>query len=354
MRYQEPTSLPFTSEMDKRIRAVLESGVYTNGLFVELLEKEYKNQFGLEGECIAVNGCQSGLMLVLTALHVHRCLVPDFTFSATANAAYWACKSLVVADADAKTFNIRFRKLPRDVDGVMATHIFGNPCDCNRLKEQTEHEQVPVIYDAAHAHGAMYRGKPIGDQGVASVFSMSPTKSVTSGEGGMIVTKDKILAERLRILRNYGTEGGYEQTNPGLNARLSEFHAIIGLESLSRFWVNHRHRLDIVDRYLGAFPQDMTQKITPNCVHAWKDFTLLLGDRRNAVRSALEKGKYETRCYFRPISDLGCFKGAVIGQKTSMELYKSALQLPLHGNQSTRDADRIIEIVNNVTATTSP
>jgi dTDP-4-amino-4,6-dideoxygalactose transaminase len=174
---------------------------------------------------------------------------------------------------------------------------------------------------------------------------MSPTKTVTSGEGGMIVTKDKDLAEKLRILRNYGTEVNYEQFNPGLNARMSEFHAIVGLESLSRFWVNFSHRISLVEHYLEHFDADQVQKTTPNGGHAWKDFSVLLGTDRDALRDALTAKGIESKSYFRPISSLESYKGTISATKHSYEVNRQILQLPLPGNMSLQDVERVCEIL---------
>lgn len=337
-----------TDSMVKRLRAVLESGVYTNGPFARQLESEYKSCFNLKGECVAVNGCQSGLMLCLQTLDVHMPVVSDFTFSATANAAYWTCKRFSVADINPKTFNLALRKLPDDIDCVLPTHVFGNPCECEKLEELCEPEHIPLIYDAAHAHGASFNGVPIGDYGTASVFSMSPTKQVTSGEGGMVVTKDKDLADKLRILRNYGTELGYEQFNPGLNARMSEFHAVVGLESIARFWPNHSKRLALIEQYLSHFEPGIVQKTTPKAVHAWKDFAVFIGEGRDKVAESLLKQGIESKQYFKPISSLSSYKSFLKPQSHAYWTYRRIIQLPLHGNMRLQDVDRVCEIVKGV------
>lgn len=345
MKYQMPSKLVPSVLFFKRLDDIMESGNYTNGKYVAEFEREYKETFKLDAECIAVNGCQSGLMLVLKALKVGKPLVPDFTFSATANAAYWSCNGMVVGDADPGTFNLSIKKLPKSIDGVIATHVFGNPCDCNHLKDLTDPEQIPLIYDAAHAHGAYYDNRPIGEFGTASVFSLSPTKHLTTCEGGMIATKDKELANRLRVLRNYGTEKEYQQSVPGLNARMSEVHAIVGLESLIAFWDRFKERLSLVEEYLGYFPERFIQKTTPKGVHAWKDFSLLLGERRDKVRLNLERNGVESKVYFRPVSDLECYRSLTSPQKYSRQLYDSIIQLPLHTNMTQRDVRKVCAIV---------
>jgi len=339
--------------MIARLHDVLETGLYTNDKYTLAFEKAFREEFQLRGQCIAVNGCQSGLMLVLKALGVYYALVPDFTFSATANAVFWACHGLKVGDCSVRTWNLE-PKIPSDVDAVLSTHVFGNPCECDILQELADKDSLPLIYDCAHAIGAKFKGKPIGDFGTASVFSFSPTKMVCAMEGGMIVTKDAYLAERLRILRNYGTEdGGYDQVTPGLNARMSEVHAIFGLESLSSFEKRRKHRISLVNEYRNHFAEDMMQATTPDSVHAWKDFSLLLGDKREKVEVELTRRQIPFKRYFKPISSLSSYKGWSIPQKNALKISESVIQLPLHDNVSREEVAQIGRIVSKVLKGTS-
>jgi len=345
MRYQEPAKLECSAKVIAGLHDILDSGDYTNNKFVKQFESRFKEEFELRGHCIAVNGCQSGLMLILKALGIFYALVPDFTFSATANAVYWACHSMRTGDCDLKTFNLEPR-IPSDVDAVLATHIFGNPADCDALQEVADKDNLPLIYDAAHAIGATYKGKPIGDMGTASVFSFSPTKQIVAGEGGMIVTKDAYLAERLRILRNYGTEDGYDQSIPGLNSRLSEFHAILAMESLYDFRRRQKHRLSLVEEYHSYFGEKMAQKTNPDGQHAWKDYSLLLGNKRERIETILNAKSIPFKRYFKPISHLSCYKGWLAPQGNASTLYEGILQLPLHDNLSTDDVRMVAKMVS--------
>jgi perosamine synthetase len=330
-----------------RLHDVLATGNYTNDKYCLAFESAFKEEFDLQGQCIAVNGCQSGLMLVLKALGVYYALVPDFTFSATANAVYWACHGMKVGDCDPRTFNLE-PKLPSDVDTIVATHVFGGPCECDALQELADKDSLPLIFDCAHALGAKFKGKPIGDFGTASVFSFSPSKQITCSEGGMIVTKDAYLAERLRILKSYGTEDGYDQAIPGLNARMSEVHACFGLESLSTFAERQKHRLSLVEEYKTHFSEDMMQQTTSESFHAYKDFALLLGDKREKVEIELTKKQIPFKRYFKPISSLSSYKGWLIPQKNALRISESILQLPLHSNLEIEDCRRIANVVSSV------
>lgn len=349
IRYTEPAKLECSPMLIARLHDILESGNYTNGKYVSKFETEYKGRFSLRGNVIAVNSCTAGLMLVLKALDVRRPLIPDFTFSATALAASWACGRFVTGDCDLRTFNL-LPDIPAECDAVLSTHVFANPSYCDELQQVSEERKIPIIYDAAHAHGASYRGRSIGDMGTASVFSCSPTKSVTTLEGGIIVTKDHVLADRLRCLRNYGTEAGYQCSVIGLNARMNEFSACIGLESLTSFSKRWSHRMRLVEEYRRWFDEKQLQEVNGNSIHGWKDLSILLGGRRERVRKALDEKKIEHKSYFRPISDLKAFEGQP-HQRNAEVIFSSILQPPLSDRLTEEDVNAISKAILGVVRT---
>jgi dTDP-4-amino-4,6-dideoxygalactose transaminase len=352
IRYTEvPKTLGFSEEMSERLIDIFESGQLTNNKHTAHFERAFKEQFNLKGQCIAVNGCQSGLFLTLVALGVHRPLLPDFTFCSTAHAAYYASRDFKTGDCEPRSFNLEPRGRP-ECDCIMATHVFGNPASCQEIQETADELQVPVIYDAAHAIGATYKGSPIGDMGLASVFSLSPTKALTACEGGMIVTQNQCLADKLRKLRNYGNEPDYDCKYPGLNARLSELHSVIGLESLYNFKENFRKRISLVEEYQSFLPPEMLQSTTVGATHAYKDFSILLGQKREKVERALTEKAIEYRTYFRPISNLSCYEGWQAPQPHARQVYQSILQLPLHCGLEPEDIRRICKVVLSVEGVT--
>ncbi len=344
--------MPCSTTLIARLRNILSSGQLTNNKWTLSFEKAFKEEFNLKGQCIAVNGCQNGLFLTLVALGVHRPLLPDFTFSATAHAAYYASRDFKVGDCELDTWN-PIPKAKPECDAVIATHLFGNPCDCSELQEIANDLNIPVIYDAAHAIGAKFRGQPIGDMGVASVFSLSPTKALTAAEGGMIVTSNQCLADKLKKLRNYGSEPDYDVKCPGGNFRLSELHAIIGLESLSHFKGNFHKRLSLVEEYQSLLPPEILQKTNPEGQSAWKDFSILVGTKREKVQKALKEREIEYRTYFKPVSSLSCYEGWQTPQPNAKSVFESILQLPLHPNLETEDCRRIAKVVLGAIGDTS-
>ena len=128
---------------------------------------------------------------------------------------------------------------------IMGVHIWGTPCDATQLQEIADRHGIPLLFDAAQATGSRYLEKPLGGFGTAEIFSCSPTKVVTSGEGGIIATNDDELAAKLRVGRAYGDDGSYDCAFEGINARMSELHAVLGLASLEMAddAIAHRHRL---------------------------------------------------------------------------------------------------------------
>ena len=355
-KYTEvPKTLGLSEEMSERLIDIFESGQLTNNKFTAQFEQAFKEAFNLKGQCIAVNGCQNGLFLTLVALGVHRPLLPDFTFSATAHAAYYASRDFKVGDCDPQSFNLDLRgRAISECDAIVATHIFGNPCDHDTLKERADELGVPLIYDSAHAIGSSYKSKPIGDLGTASIFSLSPTKAITSCEGGVVVTSNNCLAEKLKKLRNYGNEPDYDCKYPGLNARMSEVHAIFGLESLDNFKENFRKRISLVEEYQSFLPPEMLQSTTVGATHAFKDFAILLGSKREKVCKALSEHQIEYRQYFRPISALSCYEGWQAPQPNARRVYESILQLPIHPNLETEDIRRICRVVMSAIGVTEP
>lgn len=345
MRYQEPPKIEHSAQLARQIQEVLESGIYTNGPLVRSFESAFREVLGLKGECVALSSCTSGLQLVLKALGVYRPLIPDFTFCATAHAVSWACHGFKVGDCDERTFNLEPQQVG-DCDAIVATHIFGNPCEHGRLEHLVEKNGFPIIYDAAHALGAKYNGTAVGDLGKASVFSLSPTKQITAGEGGMVVTQDSYLAEKIRKARNYGNEPDYDCKCAGINARMTEIQAIIGLESLRTFPSRMKHRKRLVEEYQAHFPEKMLQRTTPDSTHAWKDFSILVGkDKVEKVRGALMQQGIESKRYFRPISSLSCYNGSLSPCKTAKCLFEKIVQVPLHSNMNEDDCRRIAKIV---------
>jgi dTDP-4-amino-4,6-dideoxygalactose transaminase len=313
-----PDGVPYTRPLVpplERVAARLETsfanGMLTNGGLVREFEARMADRLGV-AHAVAVASCTSGLMLALRALRPEgKALMPSFTFSATAHAASWNGLQPVFVDCDAHSFQIDCAAAARQLEGVgvvMATHVSGTPCPTDRVEAMAAEAGIPVLYDAASALGALRQGRPVGSFGDAEVFSLSPTKPVTAGEGGVVTTASAEVAESVRIGRDYGNPGDYDTRFVGLNARMSELHAALALESLDLLDAHLERRIALAEEYrkaLDGLPGIGFQSVDHGDVATYKDFTLTVdpdafGMGRDELGRALRADGIETRSYFSP------------------------------------------------------
>lgn len=310
-RFIEPR-LPSLSEVLKLYGHAYSSGTITNAAIVARFESAVAERLGVR-HCVAVSSCTTGLMLVLKALGVKgEILIPSFTFFATGHAAVWNELRPVFVDCDNDTWTIdcedAVKRITDRTGAILAVHLYGNPCNIARLEEIAKDNKLPLIFDAAHAFGSMWRGLPVGQFGDAEVFSLSPTKLLVAGEGGLITTDDAILAHRLRAGRNYGDLGAYDPELIGINARMSEFNAALGLAGLPMLDDKLRRRQLIASMYtelLHDIPGLSFQTIDQRDLCSFKDYSVLIdtttfGLSRNQVAERLLAENIETKKYFYP------------------------------------------------------
>lgn len=308
----QPT-LPDYPLLDTKFRDIVSSMMLTNfSRFAQEFERSIQDRLSVENALTLPNGT-TALMLSLKAMGLKgEVICPSFTFSATGHSLIWNGLTPVFADIDPETFNVDpvdvERKITDKTCAIMAVHIFGNPCEIERLEDIARRHNLRLIFDAAHALGSTYRGRPIGSFGDVECFSLSGTKVVTSAEGGIVTSNDLALMERMRLGRNYGAGNDYDCEFIGLNGKMSEFHAAIALESLARLDELVSQRLLLVERYrqrLEGIPGIKFQRITDNCVSTYKDLGILIdpsqfGIDRNELMAELEKEQIHTKKYFYP------------------------------------------------------
>jgi FlaA1/EpsC-like NDP-sugar epimerase/dTDP-4-amino-4,6-dideoxygalactose transaminase len=297
----------------QRVSRSYESGQLTNGVLVRELEERMADRLRID-HVVAVSSCTSGLMLVVQALVDGRpgpVVLPSFTFSASAHAVAWNGRPLRFAECDPETFQIDLSHAEPALDGasaLMPTHVFGAPCSPEAVEKVAAAAEVPVVFDAAHALGATFQERPVGGFGDAEVFSLTPTKPMVAGEGGLIATHDADLAARLSLGRDYGNPGDYDTRFVGLNARMSEFHAAMALESLSLLDRTLARRQELAVRYVAGLadvPGVRSQVVPLADLSTYKDFTIAIdaarfGIDRNQLVAVLAAQGIDTRNYFDP------------------------------------------------------
>lgn len=303
--------LPDVPGVARALESVLDSGMLTNGPTVRRLEEAVASYLDVRN-VVAVSSCTAGLMLVLQAVGIRgRVVAPSFTFSATAHAIRWAGGAPDWADIDPTTLTLDPASAAAGTDGasaLMAVHLYGTPCNVERLQKQADAARIPLVFDAAHALGSRRKQRAVGGFGTAEVFSLSPTKVVVAGEGGLVATNDGGLAETVRIGRDYGNPGDYNCLFPGLNARMSELHATVALASLQGLDARVARRNELVERFrsaVGGLPGLTFPTVDPGDVSTYKDLTLLIdagafGLGAQALGAALRHEGIDSRRYYHP------------------------------------------------------
>jgi dTDP-4-amino-4,6-dideoxygalactose transaminase len=230
-------NLPDKRAILERISGALDRHWLTNGgPLVAEFEQRIASEIGVK-HCIAVANGTIALELAVRGLGLSgEVIVPAFTFIASAHALAWQHVSPVFCDVDRTTHTIdaiRAEELitPRTT-GILGVHLWGRACDVESLADLAARRHLALFFDAAHAFGCTHRGRAIGQFGSCEVFSFHATKFVHCGEGGAITTNDDVLAERLRLLRNFGFVGYDCVTAIGTNGKMSELAAAVGLTSL--------------------------------------------------------------------------------------------------------------------------
>ncbi|NJO83410.1 MAG: DegT/DnrJ/EryC1/StrS family aminotransferase [Blastochloris sp.] len=304
--------LPKLADMHEDLQNILESGMVTKGQYQRQFEAAVAEHLGVR-HAVAVSSCTTGLMLTYQALGLTGDVVlPSFTFMATASSLVWAGLKLVFADVDAATTNIdpeaAEAAITPHTSAIVAVHNFGNPAAIDQLQRIADRHGLKLIYDAAHGFGAQYQGIPVGRQGDAHVYSLSPTKLLVAGEGGIVATNNDELAHKIRLGREYGNDGNYDSVFAGINARLPEFNHVLALHGLPMLEQAATRRNEVVALYrreLGKIPGISFQAVRPGDRNSYREFGFLvdeaaLGLSRNELSAALQAEHIDTRHYYDP------------------------------------------------------
>lgn len=310
-RFIKPT-LPGLDSVVAAYASAFSEGLVTNAGLVARFEAMVAERLGVS-HCVAVSSCTSGLMLVLKSLGLTgEVIMPSFTFFATGHAAVWNNLTPVFADCRPDTWTLNLTDVESSItprtSAIIGVHLYGNPCSPAALCELASRHNLKLIFDSAHAFGSCSQHRPIGQFGDAEVFSLSPTKLLVAGEGGLVTTNDATLAKLVKLGRNYGDSGSYDPAFAGLNARMSEFNAALGLTGLSLVDSKVSRHNEIADHYRNSLcdlPGLSFQTVLPGDVSTYKDFSVIIdetrtGISRDAIARALLEHNIETRKYFDP------------------------------------------------------
>jgi perosamine synthetase len=335
------------------IKSALFSGQLTDGPRTAAFEEVFALRHATSHAVAFSNGtvALAGIYLALGIGPGDEVIVPSMTFISTATSVLHVGARPVFAEVTEDTFNldpsdVEARLTPR-TRAIVAVHYGGQPADLAELSSIASGAGIALIEDAAQAHGASYQGKPVGGFGQAAMFSFTPTKNVTTGEGGIVTTNDGELAIRLRLLRNHGQTSRYHHDLLGYNWRITEMQAAMGVVQISK--------LDaILDRkwanaaYLRSKLADIPSLLPPvarvDRTHAYMLFTLKMPAalRDDVMRALLEDG-IEARLYFPPAHLQPVFRDGEVSLPTTERLAGEMLSIPFHSRLSRTELDTIAE-----------
>lgn len=346
-----PLSKPIVGIAEKEaVLRVLESGMLAQGPEVAAFEQEF-SELVASHHCIAVNSGTSALHLGLLAAGIKsgdEVLVPSFTFAATANAVSLCGAIPIFVDIDPQTFNMNVdaaeAAIGNNTAGILPVHLYGHPANMPEFTKLAERHGLLLFEDAAQAHLASINGNPVGSFGT-SIFSFYPTKNMTSGEGGMIVTSDDEIARKARLLRNQGMEERYKNEIVGFNNRMTDLHASIGRAQLGSLFDRTERRREIAEKYNEQISTVETPYVGENVKHVYHQYTIRTKRRESLVEHLKQKDIGHGVYYPIPVHKLPSFEVNINLPETERAALE-VLSIPVHPSLTDEDVGEVIEAIN--------
>ncbi len=347
----------------KAVGDVLKSGRLTQGPIVEEFEEAFASFIGTE-YAIAVNSGTAALHVALLAAGVSEgdeVITTPFSFIATGNAILFCGARPVFVDIDENSFNINphiiEQKITPRTKALLVVHLFGQPCEMDRITQMCQRHRLILIEDACQAHGAEYQGRKVGSFGIGC-FSFYPTKNMTTGEGGMITTDDKELAEKAKMIRNHGQKERYLHEILGYNYRMADIAAALGICQLKKLPEFNRKRIEhaeFLTREISHIEGLMPPFVAPEVKHVFHQFTIRVteyfGISRDELKERLKNRGVMTEIYYplplhkQPLyQKLGYDDNLPLSEKAAQEV----LSLPVHPGLEEEDLKVIVRALADV------
>lgn len=352
--------LPPLDEYQALLEQIWQSRMLSNfAAFSKQLETIASDYIGVGAASVASGDI--GLATAISCLDLKpgsTCLVPSFTFNSTINAVLWNQLVPVFVDIDPHTLNMDPEAAAATAERcgpslVVATHVFGNPCDAPALRRLAASYEAPLLFDAAHGYGSRREGVSVGALGDVEVFSLSGTKPVTCAEGGLVTSADAEFLERFAYARAYGFQEDYNTVCAGMNGKMSELHAALGTLTLPTIDAVIEQRLVQVERYreqLQDLPGLRFQSVRDQDRSTYKDLAVLFEDRatRDRVQQDLADQQIQTKLYFRPCHRMDYFFPYADQDLPETDAaYDRILCLPLYAELEDRQIDQICDRVRS-------
>ena len=337
---------------------VLKSGNLAQGKKVKEFEQKYSDYCDVKYS-VAGNSGTAALHAALSSMGVGKgdeVIVPAFSFIATASAVSMCGATPVFADIDPNYFTIdpaNVEKLITDsTKAIIGVHLFGQPFDVDKISNF----EIPVIEDAAQAHGSMYHGKMVGGFGKAGCFSFYATKNMTTGEGGIVTTNDEKYSEIIRKFINHGQSEKYLHTSIGYNYRMTDIAASLGIEQLKKLDLFNARRIcnaNYYDNYLKVCGIVLPVR-RAYCKHVFHQYAIRITDdcplTRNEIMAKLkiDYGIDTAIHYPIPINKQPIYKNMKSSCPVSEKICNEILSIPIHPSLTTGDLNYICNSINEV------
>lgn len=362
MVYVTQPSLPPLEELQPYLESIWQSRTLTNnGPFHQQLEQALREHLGVAHVSLFTNATIA-LVTALQALRITgEVITTPYSFVATAHSLLWNGIKPVFVDVDPHTLNLDPDKIEAAITpqttAILPVHCYGNPCAVERMQQIADNYGLRLIYDAAHAFGVKHAGESVLSHGDLSVLSFHATKVFNTFEGGAIISNDAKTKRRIDHLKNFGFVDEVTVVAPGINGKMSEFNAALGLVQLRHIDESIRRRHAIDTRYRAGLAQVQGIHCLPcleqgSANHAY--FPILVGPEYPLTRDALyaylkEQGIYTRRYFYPLISDFPMYKGLPSASKENLPVaHHAAAQvmcLPIYPDLEESIVDRVIELI---------
>lgn len=323
------------------IDAFLSTWISSTGKYITKFEESFSTYCGLKYGIATSNGT-TALHLALVALGIGKndeVIVPDITFAATVNSVLYTGATPVIVDVEKDSWCISPDEIKKAITpntkAIIPVHLYGQPCDMDRICEIAKKHNLYIVEDCAEAHGAEFNGKKVGSFGIISCFSFFGNKVVTTGEGGMCVTNSKELNDKMRVYRDHGMRKDHKYYHEviGYNYRMTNLQAAIGTAQVERIDEILRWREKLEESYRSFFDGNKSIELQKNNLPNRKRITWLVSIlvnevKRDKILKSLKDNDIDARAFFIPLSEMDLYSKYARKCKNSKSLSKRGINLP--------------------------
>ena len=357
--------IPDLSNYMERLQSIWSKKWFTNnGEQHQLLEAKLQSHLKVPHLSLFNNGTIALITACRSLRLSGEVITTPFTFAATPHVLTWNNIKPIFCDIDEKTFNIDSNKLESlitsETTGIMPVHVFGMPCNTEKIQKTADEYGLKIIYDAAHSFGNEVGNMGIGNFGDITMFSFHATKQFHTAEGGALTFNDPALKTRIDLLKNFGIKNEEEVIMPGINGKMNELQAALGLEVIKHAKDEQKKRKKLFDCYLKELKSInglILPNIEKNIRYNYQYFAIRIeeekwGISRDEVYEKFKQFNVHPRKYFYPLcSQYACYKqlpsASITNLPVANKIVHEILCLPLYGDLTNEDIEKICAILKS-------